>query len=67
MIPFKGTKKNMTIFLLYFLPKKSKIFDILVIKTFFFSQTFGYFEQFKDFFKDLKKNLLEVLRMRSSI
>ena len=35
VIPYKSTEKNMTIFLKHFLPKKSKVFDILVIETFF--------------------------------
>ena len=41
----------MTIFLKDFLPKKSKGFDILVIKT-FFKQNFGYFWPLLEFFKD---------------
>ena len=34
VIPYESTKKNMTIFFLDFGPKKSKVFDILLIKTF---------------------------------
>ena len=35
VIPYKSTEKNMTIFFLNFWPKKSKVFDILVIKNVF--------------------------------
>ena len=42
VIPYKSAEKNMTIFLKDFLPKKSKVFDILVIKT-FLKLNFGYF------------------------
>ena len=45
VIPYKSTEKNMTIFLKDFLPKKSKVFDILVIKT-FFNQILVIFDHF---------------------
>ena len=50
MISYKSTEKNMTIFFLDFWPKKSKVFDILVLKT-FFKQFFGYFWPLKFFLK----------------
>ena len=43
VIPYKITEKNMTIFFLVFWPKKSKVYDILVIKKTFFKQCFCYF------------------------
>ena len=53
VIPYKSTEKNVTTFFLDFWPKKSKSFDILVVKT-IFKQNFGYFwpllKIFKDFF-----------------
>ena len=42
VIPYEITEKNVTIFFLFFLPKKSKVYDILVIKN-VFSIFFCYF------------------------
>ena len=51
VIPYKSTEKNVTTFFLDFWPKKSKVFDVLVVKT-FFKQNFGYFWPLLEFFKD---------------
>ena len=47
VIPYESTEKNMTIFCLDFWPKKSKVFDILVIKTFFKTKFWLYLTTFR--------------------
>ena len=43
VIPYKSTEKNITISFLDFWPKKSKVFDILVIKKTFLKTKFWFF------------------------
>ena len=56
-MPYKSIKKNMTFFFFEFLTKKSKVFDMLVIKTFkeFFSFFFTTFKTFKNLINLLKE------------
>ena len=63
VIPYKSTEISLD-----FWPKKSEVFDIIVIKT-FFKQNSGYFWPPLEFDKDLffYYFILKVLEMRSSI
>ena len=52
VIPYKSTEKNVTTFFWDFWPKKSKVFDILVVTTFFFFyKILVIFDHFYNFLK----------------